>query len=69
MNAFLGKKYTDEEIKEMVDEKTKKFKEDNEKYKELMNIIKYAFPYTFINNKTVPTLCEYGGNDDCVGVM
>ena len=62
MNAFIGKRYSHEEIKDMINE-NKKIKEDNDKYKELMKVIKYNFPYTFINNKTVPTLCEYGGNE------
>ena len=66
MNAFLGKKYSDEELKEMLE--NKKLKEDNEKYKDLLNIVKYAFPTTYINNKSVPTLCQYGGYDYIIGV-
>lgn len=66
MNAFIGKKYTEEELKEMVE--NKKIKESNEKYKELYNKVKYAFPTTYINSKTVPTLCQYGGNDSVIGV-
>ena len=66
MNAFLGKKYSDEELKEMVE--NKKLKEDNDKYKELLNIVKYAFPTTYINSQSVPTLCQYGGFDYVIGV-
>jgi pimeloyl-ACP methyl ester carboxylesterase len=46
----------------------KKVKENNEKYKELFNMAKYAFPTTYINSKTVPTLCQYGGDDSVIGV-
>ena len=66
MNGFIGKKYTEEEIKKMIE--NKKVKENNEKYKELFNMVKYAFPTTYINSKTVPTLCQYGGNDTVVGI-
>ena len=66
MNAFIGKKYTEEELKDMID--NKKVKENNEKYKELFNMAKYAFPTTYICSKTVPTLCQYGGNDLVIGV-
>jgi acetyl esterase/lipase len=66
MNGFLGKKYTDEELKEMLD--NKKLKENNEKYQELLKIVKYAFPTTYINSKSVPTLCQYGGYDYIIGV-
>ena len=58
MYAFLGKKITEEKIKEMIDE-NKIIKEDDDKYNKLMNVIKYTFPYTFINSKTLPFLCEY----------
>jgi hypothetical protein len=37
MNGFLGKKYTDEELKEMLD--NKKLKENNEKYQELFTFL------------------------------
>jgi len=66
MNAFIGRKYTEEELKEMIE--NKKVKENNEKYKELFNMVKYAFPTTYINSKTVPTLCQYGGDDTVIGV-
>ena len=66
MNAFLGKKYTEDELKEMFEDK--KIKENNEKYKELFNAAKYGFPTTYINSNSVPTLCEYGGDDSVIGV-
>ena len=30
--------------------------------------MKFAFPTTYINNNTVPTLCQYGGDDSVIGV-
>ena len=69
MNSFFGKKYTDEEIKEMVDEKNKTIKKDNEKYLKLLSIAKYTFPTYYINSESVPTLCQYGGNDVTIGVV
>ena len=34
----------------------------------MLKISKYTFPITFVNNNTVPTLCNYGGKDSLVGV-
>ena len=52
MNFFLGKKYTDEELQEMVENGI--IKEDNPKYQEMFNIVKYAFPVNFINIQFQP---------------
>ena len=52
-NSFLGKKYTDEELQEMVENGI--IKEDSPKYQEMFNIVKNAFPVNFINSNTVPT--------------
>ena len=67
MNGFIGNKYSDEEIQNMIE--NKRIKTDNEKYKEMLKIAQYGFPVKFINSKTVPTLCEYGGKDNFVGVV
>lgn len=66
MNGFLGKRYTEEETKEMME--NGKIKKDSEKYQEMFNAVKYSFPYIFIDNNTLPTLCEYAGNDSLVGI-
>jgi len=66
MNAFLGLKYKDEEILEMVENGN--IKENNAKYQEMLNIVKNAFPVNFVNANTIPTLCEYGGKDYVVGI-
>ncbi len=66
MNSFIGNKYKDNDIKEMMADKTINI--NNEKYKELYKIAKYTFPVYYINENSVPTLCIYGGGDSIVGV-
>ena len=66
MNLFIGNKFTDKEMKEMIENKM--IKKDNKKYKEMFQIAQYTFPTKFINSNTIPTLCEYGGRDSLVGV-
>ena len=66
MNNFLGKKCNDQELKELFE--NKKLKENNKKYNDLLELAKFAFPTTYINSKTVPTLCQYGGFDYIIGV-
>ena len=66
MNRFIGKKYNDSELKEMIE--NKKIKVDNEKYQELLKIVKFAFPSYYAINNVIPTLCVYGGNDAIIGV-
>ena len=67
MNKFVGNKYSDKELKEMMN--NNKINYDNEKYKDLNNIVKYAYPINFINENSVPTLCFYGGTDTTVGII
>lgn len=45
MNFFLGKKYTDEELQEMVENGI--IKEDSPKYQEMFNIVKKCIPCKF----------------------
>ncbi len=66
MNRFIGDKYNDKDLNEILI--NKKINKDNEKYKEMHKIIKYAFPLKYINTNSPPTLCEYGGLDDMAGV-
>ena len=66
MNMFLGNKYTPEEEKEMI--KDDKIDENNPKYQEMFRSVQYSIATKFIDNKTVPTLCIYGGADSLVGV-
>ena len=66
MNAFLGSKYTEEEISGMMDNGL--IKEDDPKYLEMLNKAKNAFPVNFVDANTVPTLCQYGGKDYVAGI-
>jgi len=66
MNNFIGKKYNDSELKEMIE--NKKIKVDNEKYQELLKIVKFSFPSYYAISNIIPTLCVYGGNDSIIGV-
>ena len=67
-NRFYGHKYTEQELKEMIDEKGNIIK-NNEKYQKMYNVIKYAF-ITEIEDlhNNLETLCFYGGLDEAVGV-
>ena len=67
MNIFIGKKYSDADLKEMLYE-NKKINYDSEKYKEMIKVVQHGFPVNFINELSVPTICLYGGNDEVVGV-
>ena len=42
---------------------------NNDKYKEMLKVVQYAFPIKYINSNTIPTLCQYGGNDQSVGIV
>jgi len=66
MNNFIGKKYNDSELKEMIE--NKKIKVDNEKYQELLKVVKFSFPSYYAISNIIPTLCVYGGNDSIIGV-
>ena len=66
MNGFLGKIFSEEEVEKMIVNNT--IDKDNPKYQEMFQKVKNSFPIKFVNNETLPTLCEYAGNDTLVGV-
>ena len=66
MNKFLGNKYSKKELNQMII--NKKINMENEKFKEMENIIKYCYASNFINKKLVPILCYYGGKDYIIGL-
>ena len=66
MNDFIGGRFTSSELNDMIE--NKRIKTDNERYKQMIKIVKYTFPIYYINGNVVPTLCEYGGKDSMVGV-
>ena len=67
MNIFIGQKYSQSDLNEMVFD-NKKINTNSTKYKELFNIVTNAFPSNIIDKNKVPTICLYTGNDDTVGV-
>ena len=67
MNAFLGNKYSNDDIKNMLDSKGK-INEDNDKYKEMLKVVKFGFITEIDDNNKIPTICIYGGTDNVVGV-
>ena len=67
MNIFIGKKYTNEELNNKIENKTN-FNENDEKYQELLNIVKYEFPVEYTINYTFNTLCIYSGNDTLIRI-
>ena len=65
MNMFLGKKYNDVEIKEMIE--NNRINKENERFKEMVKIVENAFPINFIDGR-YPILCQYCGNDQKIGI-
>ncbi len=55
MNLFLGNK-------------KKEITKDNEKYQELVEKVKLAYPVTYAEKTIVPTLCLYTGKDIVIRV-
>ena len=66
MNGFLGRIYKEEELLGMIENGT--IKETDSKYQEMLKRVKYAFPVTYVNSNTVPTLCKYAGKDLIAGI-
>ena len=74
MNMFLGNRYTQPQLLQMLDENKKYINYQSELYKSLYKSSKYFF-VTYHLNKTgegdgkfIPILCEYAGNDTNIGV-
>ena len=70
MYEYLGKKYTEEQINQMLT--GNKINPENENYKTLYNSAKPFFFFyhinKIINNDYIPILSEYGGNDEKIGI-
>ena len=66
MNGFLVNIYIEQEVKSMINDN--KINKDSEIYQEMFKKLQYSFPIKYVNNYTLPTLCEYAGNDSLVGV-
>ena len=70
MNDFLGQRYSEEQIRQMLNEN--KINPENQLYKDLFKSSKYFFVTYLINNiknnDYIPILSEYAGNDENIGV-
>lgn len=66
MNYFLGKRYKEEDLRKMMNDK--KIDENKDEYQTLLKSIKYTNVLTYINNETVPILSLSTGNNEVVGV-
>ena len=68
MNLAIGRKFNDNFDEIFSDLEKGEVNENSEKYIELLNKAKYAFPVTYVDNKSIPTICVYGGQDEYDGV-
>ena len=68
MNLLLGRAIEHNLDYMFIDEITKDINQTNENFTELLNTVKVLFPVNHINEKTLPTLCYYGGKDIDVGI-
>lgn len=66
MNEFLGNIYSEEDVKEMLVNNV--INKESPKYQEMFKKVQNSFPIKFVDSNTLPTLCEYAGNDSLVGV-
>ena len=71
LNLFLGTKYTNSELEEMIIKNGSEYviNKEDKKFQDLYNRTKHAFPLYIEDKNKVPVLCFYGGNDEVVGVM
>ena len=67
LNIWLGYGPGDDFL-EMYNLEKKEVNTENDKYKEKMNIAKFAFPINNVEKDSVPTLCIYGGRDIDIGI-
>ena len=68
MNLGLGNKFNDSFNEMFSDLEEGVIDEDSKEYKDLINKAKYMFPVTYVDNKSIPTLFIYGGQDEYNGV-
>lgn len=68
MNLAIGRKFNDNFDEIFSDLEKGEVNENSEKYIELLIKAKFAFPVTYVDNKSIPTICVYGGQDQLDGV-
>ena len=67
MNLFIGRKALDNFDKMLIKD-SYDINTESAEFKNLLSIAKIAFPIYHVDNKTLPTLCAYGGKDFDIGV-
>ena len=68
MNNFLGRK-SDSDFNEIfINVDTREINETSDKYKELLNKTRLAYPINYITSTSIPSLCTYSGKDEMIGV-
>ena len=68
MNLFLGRAINHNINYMIIDAGNWDINQTNKYFTELLNSVKVLFPVNHINEKTLPTLCYYGGKDIDVGI-
>ena len=66
-NLFLGNKYNESDIKSML-YPNMTINENDAKYKEMFNVVKFSSVTEIEDLHKTPTICIYGGADEAVGV-
>jgi len=68
MNDWLGR-YNESNFDEIfISIETKEINETSEKYQELVEKTRFAYPITYITDTSIPTICVHGGKDEYIGV-
>lgn len=67
MNIFLGRKFNDN-FDDMYNKDKNEINYESDKFKQLLDKVKYAFPSKYVTKDSPPVLCLYGGNDIGIGV-
>lgn len=65
-NSFIGNKFSELELSTVLANKT--INKESEIYKKMLNYLQYAFPFYYVNEKTIPTICLYSGKDSTIGI-
>ena len=68
MNLFLGRKGNSNFDEIFINIDTREINETSEKYQELLEKTRFAYPITYITNTSIPSLCAYSGKDERLGV-
>ena len=67
MNLFIGRPVS-HNFDKMIIKDSYDINTESAEFKDLLSIVKIAFPIYHVDKNTLPTLCAYGGNDFDIGV-